>query len=99
MSPIGRPKEPEPYVIKLRTASVLKGWKTLDVNHPEAMARCRAFLMHSPLNRLASGGKLKKLKGKYQGMLQYDVNDSFRVRYWVDSNTHTVYIEYAGQHP
>jgi hypothetical protein len=99
MSQTGPSNAPEPYVIKLRTGAVLKAWQILEVNLPEAVARCRAFLTNNPLDRLASRGKIKKLKGELQGKLQYDVNDNFRVRYWVDRNTRTVYIEYAGPHP
>lgn len=63
------------------------------------MERCKQFLRESPLNRLKSGGRLKKLKGKQQGVLQYDVDDSHRVWYEVDNKDHIVEIKYIGSHP
>jgi hypothetical protein len=44
-------------------------------------------------------GKVKKLKGKLKGLLQYDVNYSDRVWYWVDRENNVVWVEYAGPHP
>jgi mRNA-degrading endonuclease RelE of RelBE toxin-antitoxin system len=77
----------------------LKGWRKLAENSPEAVEKCRLFLMLTPLDRLASNGKLKKLKGHSDNAMQYDVTDSARVRYWVDQENHVVNIEYAGPHP
>ena len=65
----------------------------------EVMERCRGFLEEAPEDRLRSGGKLKKLKGKVDGILQYDITDKARVRYWVDRVKRIVYVEYAGYHP
>lgn len=87
------------YQIKLRRNAAEKGWKTLEENYPEAMDRCRKFLEFSPLDRLASNGKLKKLHGELTGLLQYDVTDSARVWFTVDRKKRIVYVEYAGSHP
>ena len=87
------------YEIKAKNNSVEKAWYTLEENLPEVMERCKNFLEESPLDRLKSGGRLKKLKGKLKGILQYDITDSDRVQYIVDSGCHIVYIEYIGKHP
>lgn len=88
----------ETYEIKC-TTSVAKEWRKLQDKLPDAMERCKKFLQGSPLNRLESGGRLKKLKGKQQGVLQYDINDSYRVWYEVDNKKHLVEIKYIGNHP
>jgi mRNA-degrading endonuclease RelE of RelBE toxin-antitoxin system len=76
-----------------------KGWRMLEENVSEATEKCRQFLMFTPLDRIASGGKIKKMKGKFSKFLQYDVTDSARVQYWVDQTKHIVYVKYAGPHP
>ena len=86
------------YQIKLRTNSADKGWYSLCEDIPEAMERCRDFLEETPEDRLRSGGKLKKLKGKLSGILQYDITDRARVQYWVDRAERIVYVEYVGYH-
>jgi mRNA-degrading endonuclease RelE of RelBE toxin-antitoxin system len=87
------------YRIRIKNSSVEKGWYALEENYPEAMGRCKTFLQNSPLDRLKSGGKLKKLKGKLSGILQYDITDSLRVRYTVDNRERIVFVEYIGEHP
>jgi mRNA-degrading endonuclease RelE of RelBE toxin-antitoxin system len=76
-----------------------KGWKTLEENIPEATEKCLHFLMFTPLDRLASGGKIKKMKGTFSEFLQYDVTDNARIQYWVDKDCRIVYVKYAGPHP
>lgn len=66
---------------------------------PEAMTKCRHFLMFTPLDYLASGGKIKKLKGGLKDYMQYDVTDSARIRYQVDQKNHIAFVEYPGPHP
>jgi len=91
-------KNNQPYEIKFNRKA-RKGWKKLEENSPEATEKCRLFLTFSPLDRIASSGKLKKLKGKSKEALQYAVTDSARVRYWVDQENYIVNVEYAGPHP
>ncbi len=79
--------------------SVAKDWHELEDKLPDAMGQCKRFLQESPLDRLASGGKLKKLKGKLKGLLQYDIDNSHRVWYVVMSEEHSVEIKYIGPHP
>ena len=55
------------------------------------------FLRNTPELRIP--GKGKKLKGKLRGLLQYNVNYSDRVQYWVDKERGIVWVEYAGPHP
>jgi hypothetical protein len=55
--------------------------------------------MFTPLDRLASGGKIKKMKGTFSKFLQYDVTDNARIQYWVDKDCRIVYVKYAGPHP
>ena len=87
------------YRIRVKNSSVEKRWYALNENYPEAMERCKTFLQNTPLDRLKSGGKLKKLKGKLSGILQYDITDSLRVRYTVDNRERIVFVEYIGEHP
>lgn len=87
------------YQIKLKNNTQLKSWHTLEENIPEAMNDCKSFLEESPLDRPKSQGKLKKLKGKLNGFLQYDITNSARVQYTVDNTAHIVYIDYIGNHP
>jgi mRNA-degrading endonuclease RelE of RelBE toxin-antitoxin system len=79
--------------------SVAKDWKKLEENFPDAMEKCKKFLQESPLDRAKSNGKLKKLRGKYQGFLQYDIDDSNRVWYVVDNKERIVEVKYIGPHP
>lgn len=87
------------YQIKFKNSSAEGSWYSL-VNHiPEPMQRCKQFLQENPEDRLESGGKLKKLKGKLKGILQYDITHKTRIHYKVDPGEHIVYIEYVGYHP
>ena len=87
------------YRIKVKNSSVEKAWYALFETNPEAMERCAAFLEQTPQDRPASGGKLKKLKGRHKGILQYDITDRLRVWYKVDNKDRNVLIEYIGEHP
>ena len=87
------------FQIRLRSNSTIKSWNSLSEDIPDAVKRCREFLENSPEDRLRSGGKLKKLKGKLKGILQYDITDSARVQYRVDRKQAIVYVEYIGYHP
>lgn len=86
------------YTIR-SSKSVARDWRALEDKLPGAMAQCKRFLQESPLDRLASGGKLKKLKGKLKGVLQYDIDSSHRVWYVVQNEEHVVEIKYIGPHP
>ena len=55
------------------------------------------FLPNTPLLRVP--GKVKKLKGEYAGILQYNVTYSVRVRYFVGEKENIVYVDYIGPHP
>ncbi len=88
----------ETYEIKC-SSSIAKDWYKLQDSLPDAMERCKKFLQESPLNRFESGGRLKKLKGKQEGFLQYDIDYSHRVWYKVDNEEHIVEIKYIGSHP
>jgi len=86
------------YKIKL-TRKQKRKWESLKQDIPESLEKCQKFLEETPLDRLKSSGKLKKLKGKLDGILQYDVTDKARVWYTVDSQNQIVYIKYVGPHP
>ena len=88
----------EPYEIKCSN-SVAKDWYKLQDDLPDAMERFKKFLQESPLNRLESGGRLKKLKCKQKGVLQYDIDYGHRVWYKVDIKEHIVEVKYIGSHP
>jgi mRNA-degrading endonuclease RelE of RelBE toxin-antitoxin system len=88
----------ETYEIR-SSRSIAKDWRKLEESFPDVMEKCKKFLQESPLDRSKSGGKLKKLKGKQQGFLQYDIDDSNRVWYEVDKKEHIVAVKYVGCHP
>ena len=88
----------ETYKIKCSN-SVSRDWYKVEEDLPDAMERCKKFLQTSPSDRLKSGGRLKKLKGKQNGILQYDIDDSHRVWYVVDKKERIVEIKYIGTHP
>ena len=74
-----------------------KGWDDILARDPKGAAETLQFLKTSPERRVP--GKVKKLKGKLKGLLQYDVNHSDRIQYWVDKENKIVWVEYAGSHP
>jgi hypothetical protein len=53
----------------------MRQWNSVNVHIPDALQRCQGFLINSPEDRIKSGGKLKKLKGKFTGLLQFDITD------------------------
>jgi mRNA-degrading endonuclease YafQ of YafQ-DinJ toxin-antitoxin module len=87
------------YRIQFKSRAVEKAWQQYEQDFPDAMAACTEFLETSPLDRLQSRNKLKKLKGKLSGILQYDLTFSERIWYKVDASDNTVNIEYIGSHP
>jgi mRNA-degrading endonuclease RelE of RelBE toxin-antitoxin system len=87
------------YQIKFKNSSVETSWYSMESTHSEQMKRCKQYLQENPEDRLKSGGKLKKLKGKWQGILQYDITRRVRIHYFVDAKECIVYIEYIGPHP
>lgn len=93
-------KSKSEYKIVLESNRIEKDWLALEQEFPERMRECKNFLRNNPEDRNQAIGILKKLKGRYKGILQYDVTkDDARVWYRVDKNNHTVIIKYAGHHP
>ena len=89
------PMSPE-YEVRLRKKA-RKGWQAICTRDPRGAAEMLQFLQRTPERRIP--GKTKKLRGKLKGLLQYDVNYSDRVQYWVDKENNIVWVEYAGAHP
>ena len=87
------------YKILLSNNQAEKGWYLLESRFPDAMESCKKFIRENPEDRLKAAGKLKKLKGRFTGILQYDISDKARIWYRVDKREHIAYIEYAGFHP
>jgi len=87
---------PDEYRIVIRRGT-RKGWQAICERDPQGAAEVWQFLTAHPQQRVP--GKVKKLRGKLAGLLQYDVNYRDRVQYWVDDETRTVHVEYAGPHP
>ena len=88
------------YEIVFQSSRIEKAWLALDAEFPERMNQCKSFLNSSPTDRRQAINKLKKLKGEFKGILQYDVTkDDARVWYRVDKNNQMVIIKYAGHHP
>jgi mRNA-degrading endonuclease RelE of RelBE toxin-antitoxin system len=83
-----------------RSRRVEKDWLVLEKEFPERVAACRDFLRSNPEDRSKAIGILKKLRGRYQGILQYDITkDDARVWYRVDRKERLVIIKYVGHHP
>ena len=79
-------------------------WERLRKSAPRAVldaaeALRDGFLAHTPEDRLTAGGRLKKLKGDYEGYLQYDLPGFYRLWYTVDRARKIVRVEYIGPHP
>lgn len=87
---------PADYKVMFRKKAQ-KGWRDIRARDPEGAAEALHFLRTTPEQRIS--GKVKKLRGKLKGLLQYDVNYRDRVQYWVDREDETVWVEYAGPHP
>jgi len=88
------------YRIVLESNRIQKDWDALEQEFPERMRDCKNFLRNNPEDRAEAVGRLKKLKGTYEGYLQYDVTkDDARVIYRVDKKEKIVVIKYAGHHP
>jgi len=87
---------PTRYEVVLRR-SAKKGWQDICTRDPNGAAETLHFLRNTPELRIP--GKVKKLRGKLRGLLQYNVNYSDRVQYWVDKERGIVWVEYAGPHP
>jgi len=87
---------PPEYEVRLRK-KVKKGWRDVCIRDPQGAAEALRFLQTTPERRVP--GKVKKLRGKLKGLLQYDVNYSDRIQYWVDKENNIVWVEWAGPHP
>ena len=95
MPPSKYPMPPK-YEVRLRKTT-RKGWQGICARDPQGAQEVLQFLRTTPARRVP--GKVKKLKGKLKGLLQYDVNYSDRVQYWLDKENNVVWVEYAGPHP
>lgn len=88
------------YNIVFQSSRVEKDWLALEKEFPERVADCKEFLCNNPEDRSKAIGILKKLKGRYKEILQYDITkDDARVWYRVDRKENLVIIKYAGHHP
>ena len=88
------------YKIVLESNRIRKNWVALEQEFPERMKECKNFLRNNPEDRTKAIGILKKLKGPYKGLLQYDITkDDTRVWYRVNKKERIVVIKYAGHHP
>ncbi len=88
------------YEIQFASNRILRDWDTLKEKFPDRMKPCENFLINNPEDRSKAIGILKKLRGRYKGILQYDITkDDYRVWYRVNRNDNTVVIAYAGSHP
>ena len=87
----------ELYEIVLKRRKAKRGWQRLKNEFPAQIETCEEYLKTTPEKRIP--GKVKMLRGRLLGLLQYDLTDSHRIRYWVSKNPNRVYILYAGPHP
>jgi mRNA-degrading endonuclease RelE of RelBE toxin-antitoxin system len=76
-----------------------RNWDSFTETLPDRMDELKQFLQENPKDRLKAHGKLKKLKGRLKGILQYDITDRDRIWYEVDSDAMVVYVRYIGPHP
>lgn len=63
----------------------------------DAKGFIRDHLTQSPLERIP--GKVKELHGKYKGVMQYDIDQNYRIMYRVDKAKRVVFVQYIGPHP
>jgi mRNA-degrading endonuclease RelE of RelBE toxin-antitoxin system len=87
------------YQICFCNHGIEKAWASLEEQMQDKIDDLKRFLQENPKDRLKSAGKLKKMKGRLKGVLQYDITVSHRVRYEVDSSEKVVLIRYIGSHP
>lgn len=88
------------YRIVLESNNIQKDWAALEEEFPERMDELKEFLKNNPADRRKALGKLKKLQGRFKGILQYDVTqDDVRVWYQIEKKELRVIIKYAGHHP
>lgn len=88
------------YRIVCESSRIQKALDALEQEFPDRVKDCKDFLRDNPEDRTKATGKLKKLQGKYKGILQYDITkDDARVWYRVDRKEQIVFIRYAGHHP
>jgi mRNA-degrading endonuclease RelE of RelBE toxin-antitoxin system len=87
------------YQIFFSNHKAEKNWHSLEAQMPDKMAELKSFLQDNPNDRSKAPGKLKKLRGRLKRFLQYDITDSYRIWYQVDSSDKAVYVEYIGLHP
>lgn len=94
------PESKARYNIACQSNRIEKDWLSLEKEFPDRVLDCKNFLKNSPEDRNKALGILKKLKGRFKGILQYDItkNDA-RVWYRVDREKNLVIIKYAGHHP
>ena len=85
---------------KSKSNRIQKDWLSLKAEFPDRIAEFIKFLKSSPADRRLALGRMKKLKGAYKGILQYDITkDDARVWYRIDRKNKQVIILYAGHHP
>jgi mRNA-degrading endonuclease RelE of RelBE toxin-antitoxin system len=88
------------YKIVLESNRIQKDWDALEQEFSDRMKDCKEFLRNNPEDRTKAMGILKKLKGPFKGIIQYDITkDDARVWYRVNRKERTVVIKYAGHHP
>jgi len=86
-----------PYIIKIEKAAT-KGLKKLQPAHRRnAIEFINEHLRETPLKPIP--GKIKRLRGRYQGIYQYDLSRGDRIWWRVEPESHTVYVMYIGPHP
>jgi mRNA-degrading endonuclease RelE of RelBE toxin-antitoxin system len=56
-----------------------------------------SHLASRPLERIP--GKVKELRGRYKGVMQFDIDANYRLLYRVENESRTVFILYIGTHP
>jgi mRNA-degrading endonuclease RelE of RelBE toxin-antitoxin system len=88
------------YNIVCQNNRVEKDWLSLEKEFPDRVSDCKEFLKNNPEDRNKALGILKKLKGRFKGILQYNITkDDARLWYRVDRKNNLVIIKYAGHHP
>jgi mRNA-degrading endonuclease RelE of RelBE toxin-antitoxin system len=79
-------------------------WRRFERTAPDHVVRAAqqvlsGFLSEHPEDREAAAGRLKKLRGRQAGLLQYDLPAFYRLIYRVDRERQLVIVEYIGSHP
>ncbi len=86
------------YTVILMTKRAEKGLRSFPrASQKKVQQIIDEYLAQTPLKSIP--GKTKRLRGRLANFIQYDISYKERLRYEVDREHMTVYVDYIGPHP